>query len=242
MYGAANGAGPTARTGGPLFPAAGTLGSDPMAAMQFAWQAEMLRTMRKLARGRDGDSDDSDDQDPLGFVSTKAFKGVQRLRRRFARRPERLLQEFVTRTQIDLGICHPSQYWTMMDHSRKIRSQFKQMHGLYRCHVGAAEALQHWLEGRPQHMATYICLLMQAIHQTALDGGSWDNAVLFLPSPDPLGHAEFGGSPGMMTDVAAYRRGMKDLKKKHGGGDERAETTETAEDKPGRRTRGGKPK
>jgi hypothetical protein len=214
-------------------------GSDPMVMMQYMWQAEMVKAMRKLARGRGGDSDGSDSDETGGMTSGKAFKGVHRLRRKFERAPEKLLKDFVTRVQLDLGISNQAQYWTLMDHSRKVRGQFKQMHGLYRCHIASAEALQHWLEGRPQHMATYVCLLMQTLHQVALDGGSWDNAVLMLPSPDPLGHPDFGGSQSMMTDVAAYRRGMKELKRQHGGYGRKSEEPEKTEGEAAAPRRGG---
>ena len=204
---------------------------DPMS-MQMAMQLEMMKMMRdmqadRVRTGRNGDSDD-DEGDGRG-KDTKAFGGVHRSRKRFEMKPNLILEEYVQRVQRDLGVVHASQFWVLTDHSRRIKAQFGRMHGLWRCHHGIAELVQHFLEGRVQHAAAYGALLLQALHQVALDQGDWSNAVHILPSPDPLGRAEFGAGETAMSEIAAYRRALKELKKKHGGSEGPADTEEEAE-------------
>ncbi len=58
-------------------------------------------------------------------------------------------------------------------------------------------------------------MVLQALHQAALDQGEWTNAQLLIPTADPLGRPEFGAGEQAMVDIAKYRRALRDLKKQH---------------------------
>ena len=83
---------------------------------------------------------------------------------------------------------------------------------MWRCHYYTAEALQMFIEGHVQHGIAMLCQLMKAQHQAAINQGSWDIAVLLLPTEDPLGKVEFGGDAEEMIRIQGHRRAMRDLR------------------------------
>ena len=78
-----------------------------------------------------------------------------------------------------------------------------------------SEALQHSVEGRPEHAAALLSLGLQSVHQAALDSGDWTSAWMILPCADPLARPTFGGSEQQMADIAQYRKALRELKVKH---------------------------
>ena len=121
---------------------------------------------------RGGDDSDSENEEHNGDGSQlKAFKGLKKLRRRFERHPDEIVQEHVERMKLELGIVHDSQFWKVTGYCRRVQPQFKQLRGLLRCYFSAGEALQEYLTGRPHHMAATVVLLMEALHQVASMGG-----------------------------------------------------------------------
>ena len=66
------------------------------------------------------------------------------------------------------------------------------MKGLWRCHYLLQEVLQLLVEKDHEHTLALLVQGSKALHQVALDRGSWQNAALFLPPPDPLGESLFG--------------------------------------------------
>jgi hypothetical protein len=189
-------------------------GVDPMLQMQMAWQVEMLRVMKKLSKARGGDDDSNDDGN--GSKTTKAFDAMERIRRRYERTPDKVIQEYVGRVRRELGINSGAQYYQMTDFTKRLMAQFGKLRGLLRMHFAVSEALQEWVNGRHHHVGASLCLILQSLHQCALDGGSWQSAQLMLPGPDYLGRPEFGGDFVSMTGIAAYRKALKDLKQQHG--------------------------
>ncbi len=71
--------------------------------------------------------------------------------------------------------------------------------------------------GRVYHMAATVVLLMDSLHQVALDGGDWHNGALILVRPDPMSRPEFGASHETLTHIAARRRALAELRKKQTG-------------------------
>ena len=60
----------------------------------------------------------------------------------------------------------------------------------------------------------FACQPSEALHQIALDRGSWDSALLLLPMPDALGDPSFGGEEHELAAVHSHRKALKDLKAK----------------------------
>ncbi len=196
-------------------------------------QMEMLHAIRRLGR-RGGESDSEDEE---GKPQTdKAFKGLHQMRRRYEKHPEKVIGEFVDRMRRELGVSHPHQYWKVADYSGRVQPQFGRLRGLYRCHYACAEALQEYLAGRPDHMAAQVALLLQCLHQVALDAGEWQNGALVMMHPDPLSRPEFGAGQTEMARIAAYRRALADLHKKQGGpkADEKDEHEDAGDKKSGK--------
>lgn len=203
----------------PAWPAAGLAGSPAAGPdVNQMIQLEMLRVLKRMQRG-DESSGESGDENKEKDSSTKAFRGVEKSRRKVERHPTKVTAEFVRRMRRELGVVHPTQYWKVADYSRRLAPQFGRLRGLLRCHHAAAEALQEYLQGRPDHMAAMVCLMMQALHQVALDQGSWQNAQLIMVHPDPLSRPEFGADPALMQNISAYRRALTDLQRRQKGKD-----------------------
>ena len=66
---------------------------------------------------------------------------------------------------------------------------------------------------------------LRAIHQCALDRGSWQTASLLWPSADPLQGDDFGGTPEELLAAHAWHTAMKDMKQGRPakGGEEESE-------------------
>jgi hypothetical protein len=209
-------------------------------------QMKMLEVLEKLARRGRTDSESSDDdkeQDPSAMLKGN-FRGIHRSRKRFNKDPKKIVQNHLDRIQRELGITHSTQFWKVSDHSQRIRAQFMRMIGLWRCHYIMAEALEHSINGRPDHSAALLALGMQSIHQCALENGDWTNSWLILPLEDPLARPVFGGSEEAMAEICQYRRALRDLKSKVDGkssakaGEDEAETGDVGEAKGSGRGRG----
>ena len=65
------------------------------------------------------------------------------------------------------------------------------------------------------HAHAFAAQLAKALHQVAIDGGSWESASLMLPLPDAFQEPSFGGSERELAAVHSYRKAMKDLRSKH---------------------------
>ena len=78
-----------------------------------------------------------------------------------------------------------------------------------------AENLEIQLSARSRaEAAAHMVTSLQAMHQAALDGGSWANAVHMVPDGDPLHRDEFGGDEETLEAVHSYRKSIAELKKK----------------------------
>ena len=80
-----------------------------------------------------------------------------------------------------------------------------------------SEVLQLLVNGHYAHATAYTVQALEALHQMALDQGTWDNALLLLPTPDPLQTDEFAGTEEEMLAVAKYRKGLADLRRLYTG-------------------------
>ena len=87
------------------------------------------------------------------------------------------------------------------------------MLGLWRCHHAASSILEMIEERRVEESAASLVQLLKALHQVAIDLGSWANASLLLPWEDPTERDLFGGDPVEMQVAASWNRGLLDLQK-----------------------------
>ncbi len=116
--------------------------TDPMLQMQWLWQVEMLKLMKKLSRKKAGGADSSDDHDDDKFSGERAFRGAQKLRKRYEQHPEVVIDEYIKRIRRELGIVSNTQFWQAVDYTRRIQSQFLKLRGMLRLHFAVSEALQ----------------------------------------------------------------------------------------------------
>ena len=196
----------------PAIPTSGSPAAPDMAAMI---QLETLKLLDKLSR-RDAEGSDSGGDRPSGRKGQgTALHGMHRRRQRYKRHPLKPVRAFVLRTKEQLGVRDDRQVWLLKDLSVALRALFGKMTGLWRCHHLVMEALQFAVDGEPEMTALLLTQMAKALHQVALDGGDWVNAVMILQAvvPDPLRRQQFGGDEGEMEDIQRYRRAVSDLKK-----------------------------
>jgi len=97
--------------------------------------------------------------------------------------------------------------------SKVLQSQFAHSYGIWRMHYHTMEAL-HLLIFKRKHRARGIALLCQlcrAAHQAALDGNSWVNAGLLVPTRDPTAQPRFGGTHAQLAAVTDWNKAVEEL-------------------------------
>ena len=212
-------------------------------AQQQEMHHAMLQAMDRVGQRGGGTGSDSENEIEGGSSSRqqRGFSGVQRLRRRYEKFPEKQSQAYLDKVMQELGIVNSAQPWLCTDFSRRVLPTFGKMRGLWRTHHGISEALQHAIEGRSAHCVAHLCALLQAIHQAAIDHGDWQVAALLVPTADPLARSQFGAGERELVDVHAYRQAMQQLQQRHAKtGHQGDEETPADPEKPGKG--GGKKK
>ncbi len=186
--------------------------NDPVMAMQWE-MVKTLKAMRRSSRRRD-DSSDSEDGHMRGLKH--GIQGLHRMRRRFRRAPLRVLIRYRKRVMRRLGVeilanGQSSAPWQHTDYSLKLKPVFGRMAGLWRMHFTLSRLLSLAESQQPELLAGTLVQALKALHQVAIDGGSWSNAALLLPWEDPLSKELWAGSDGEMEAAVKYTRGVKDL-------------------------------
>ena len=185
-------------------------------------QMEIVKALKRMQAREESDGDED-----LGDVwgssagaasgKPKAFEGVHQMRRAFQKNPKRLTKDYLIWSCELLGVVG-NQQWALRDVPKKVPPQFGKMKGLWRAYHMMHEALQLSLHGSPEHTQAYLVQASKAIYQTALDQGDWANAVLLVPTPDPLARPDFGGTPQELQKVHQYRKALAELRRpKHLG-------------------------
>ena len=215
------GAGPQ-QGGGGGYPFAAPMGAplDPQAALTL----EMARQLQRLRRRRGGNSGSGSSSSGVGSSSGRGdghsipskLKAVLRLRARVQKHPMRILTKYRAKCLQRLGIyALPngmlSAPYTHPQTSLHLRSAFGRMTGLWRCHFMLGHILEKLEQGQTEQAAATCVQALKAVHQTALDGGSWNCSTLLLPYEDPLARDLFGGDEDEMMATAAWNRGVRDL-------------------------------
>ena len=82
---------------------------------------------------------------------------------------------------------------------------------MHRIHVAVADALDVLKRGEVELTGAMLVQIEKAIHQVAIDSGSWDNARLLLLSTDPMSREAFGGTEAELESIFKYRKSLKEL-------------------------------
>jgi len=191
------------------------------------FQMEILKTLKALQRGRQGEyNEDEEDWTPgaeigLGLSEFGAsgpgqhrkLEGVRRQRRMWLARPNVLTRAYVLLARERLGIIEANTPFHMCHYATLVKPQFGKCLGLYRVFHALMEVLDLLaVRGRVQHATALLVQLAKAVHQAAMDGGSWVTGALLLPTEDPLTPPRFAGTASELAGVASYREGMQALR------------------------------
>jgi len=191
--------------------------SDPNALMQLKMLELVDKIDRRQSKRGSGDSDSDSDSDGLPKGGAKSsLRGLHRLRRRVRQQPMRILKRYRKKSMAKLGVrvAPDGRLTAPFMHiltSERLREAFGRMTGMWRVHYSISYALDLLDGKRSTEAAATLVQLQKALHQTAIDDGSWHIAAHFLPFEDPLGREVFGGDEDEMEVAAAWNRGMRDL-------------------------------
>ena len=101
------------------------------------------------------------------------------------------------------------------------------MTGMWRVHHALSHVLQLQVAGEHVKATALTVQLSKALHQTALDQGTWKVAAKMLPFTDPLQRVEFAGSAREMKAIQKHLKGLKELQ-----GGQKNPKTDTPADPP----------
>ena len=199
-------------------------------------QVEILKQLRKTSKSRRGGGSSSEGHSSSGGHG--GLKGVSYLRRRYRKKPGKLVKRYLQQQREFCGVTDPRQVWHLRDVSKKLLPTFGVMKGLWRCHIGFQEIIWMLLEDKPLQATAFACQLSKALHQVALDQGDWSNALPMIPVADLLAAPQFGGDEVEMQMIHSYKKAMKELKTKHSveerppaAGGDHADASQNAKDR-----------
>jgi len=146
-------------------------------------------------------------------AEARKLRGMRRLRRSFEERPERTLRAYVHFVRGRLGV-HGAASCHMNDYAKALRGQFGR-------HVGQRRVLHNLLsamnlgalEGKPLAALALVGRARKALHQAALNQGSWEIAAPLIPLPNPAKPPQFSGTWDEMSAAANHRGGMVTLRR-----------------------------
>lgn len=156
------------------------------------------------------------------------------------KKPLKHVKEYIRTVERELGA--EDRPYRLTDYNRKIH--FGKQQNLKRCHFLVSVILELLLKEDFKAAALQTVLVLQAMHQAALDG-SWEVAMLLTHVEDPFRPKTFGGDPSSLQHVTAYLKSMGELakntealrKKGQGKGDEES-SSQTQKEQPKGKGRG----
>ncbi len=184
---------------------------------------EMIKALRKMSRGRGAESSSEEEGEKNRSLG---FEGVHRLRRRVLTRPKKVLEEYVCDVKDRLGITSDQQIFHLRDWSKRVRSRFGRLRGLWRCHNMLSEILQRQITGEHQIASAMVVQMQKVLVQVSVDMGNWDTAQLLWPLADMEETIAFGGGESEMRAAHRYKKALAELK---GTGKKKAEGTASEE-------------
>jgi hypothetical protein len=160
--------------------------------------------------GTSGESSPSSSE--RGYHSRQTgFEGIKRLRRSWKKRPGRVVKAYFRSMREVVGVT-PGQPWVLAHAGQKLQPDFNHSYAAWRAMHGMQEALHLAIVlGKRQRGWALICLLCRALHQQALDGNSWANANLLVPTCTPGARPGFAGTVTQMEAVASFNKASKEL-------------------------------
>ena len=181
---------------------------DPTVLIQLKMLEAMERMEKRASKGSGSDSEDL----PNAGKTTKGLKGIHGIRRAVTKNPQRIQADYDDFIKNNLGVRDSRQVWMHQDWATKSRAKFGKMTGTWRIYHALSHMLDTHAAGQDASVMAEIIQLQKALMQVAVDFGSWDNATLLLPYPDPLGTVDYGGTEREMEAVVTYRQGLRELK------------------------------
>ena len=74
--------------------------------------------------------------------------------------------------------------------------------------------MRYQLLGQPERAAAQTVQSLRAVHQSALDDGSWKAAWMLTYLQDPLSRERFGGTERELEVISGYLKNLDDLQAK----------------------------
>lgn len=221
----------TRRFGGPA--KAGTHGSSgygkPTPAPDFQQldpQTQMMMMMMSMMQQQNKKSGVEEEK------GGKAFRRIRSMKARTEDQPEKIVSQFLEEAMDKLGV-EDGDAWQLWQMSEKIN--WGNMSGLHRCHFHIAHALTLSLKGKKTQCEAYLVQMLRALHQVALDGGTWGTASLLLPRADPIYREQFGATGEELEAIVAYQEAMKKIRSKpETAGDDKKEKSVAKDSKSGK--------
>lgn len=188
---------------------------------------ELLKTLKSQKRSgassssnahrdelSEGSSLESSDSQGKKGGASRALRAYRRGHRSMRRHPLRHVRRYIKEVEHFLGAGADTAY-SLSDYTKKLN--WGKNRSLLRVHSALSEILQTLLRDNPEEAALEIVQLLKAVHQTALDQGSWRTSWLLLRYADPVEVPRFGGEPQELERVAAYLSALQKLEKKSKG-------------------------
>ena len=175
----------------------------PQAGMDQALMLSLFQAFQQMQKRYE------DDNDVVG--GGKAYRRLHKMKKRIEDHPADVVNEFWSDTRLRLGaeVHDPWQLW----HATERISWGKHV-GLKRCHWYLAHGLTYSLRGEHLISQAFMCQLLRALHQVAVDGGGWENACLLLPGHDPCRRDPYGMAEGDLHVIAAYKDAQRRLERR----------------------------
>ena len=186
---------------------------------------QLSQSMRKSSRGKKGkkakaassashseaseaETSSSESSGERGRGHAKAVRSYRKSGRKKFRHPLRYVRRYVRGIEEELGA--QDRPFRITDHNRKI--SFGKQQNLKRAHYLVGTILEMLLKEEYNKAALQAVLVLQAMHQCALDQ-SWEVAWLLTHQEDPFRARVFGGDPDSLQHVTGYLKSMSELAK-----------------------------
>lgn len=138
----------------------------------------------------------------------KAIRSYQDSKKKMFRRPLHYVKRYIRSVERELGA--EDRPYRLTDYSRKIH--FGKQQNLKRCHFLLSATLEMLLKEDYKKAALQMTLILQAMHQVALDG-NWEVGWLLTCMEDPYKPKVFGGDPANLQHITGYLKSMSELAK-----------------------------
>ena len=132
----------------------------------------------------------------------RAFRKIHSIRQKCEKQPEQVVAAYLDEVMAHLG-AEQGDLWQPWQMTRTIH--WGNMAGLHRCHFHVSHILRLSLKAENRRAEAYLVQLLRALHQVALDGGTWATGSLLLPTRDPLFKQACGGTEEELEAIVSYQ-------------------------------------